>query len=89
MPSLRRRVEEMERLQLKRRLERKVKRSFDPSTGLVFAGRNGNVILVLPHPDPEPEDRMPAGLPSDGTGPILVLPDRPQSITEEDKNGNS
>ena len=83
MATLKRRIEEMERLQ---RCRSKLRCNIP---GAVVTP--GGVILILPDPgppDPTPEERTAVEPPARGEGPILILPDGPQSVIE-DEDGNA
>jgi hypothetical protein len=85
MGTLKRRIEEMERLQLKRHLELAAKKAcWDPVRRELRTGRNGNVILVLRDPENlAPEDCTRVESPTDGKGPNLILPQPRQPTTVE------
>jgi len=92
MASLKRRVEELERLRPRHH------RGFAAKyPGCVISPRG--VIVVLPHPGIEPENRTAVEAHADGKGPILILPDasppttvEPQRVTDggldEPEEGN-
>jgi hypothetical protein len=76
MPTLKRRIQELEQLQLAHHRDLAAK-----YPGCLISSRG--VIVILPDPEPEPENRTVVEAPADGKSPIRILPEPSQPTTVE------